>query len=132
MILAMVVIENAKDGDCGHLVPIEASVLLFRNRVMRRNEDQAVGMVEIARELALSVSLELVEICLRHIAQIVQTHCRLHLLKAEEDFLGPEQSELSLGKAMIIGASSEEVILERYVHNGRMQQKVNRLGELIL
>jgi hypothetical protein len=53
------------------------------------------------------------------------------LLEAEEVLLGPDGSELSSSIAMVIGAFSEEILLERYVHDGRLQQKVNRNGELI-
>jgi hypothetical protein len=70
MVLAMVVIDNVQDGDCGHLVPIEAPVLFWGDRVMRRNENQSVRIIDIARELALSVSCELMKIGLGEIAQI--------------------------------------------------------------
>jgi hypothetical protein len=53
----------------------------------------------------------------------------MHLLEAEEVLLGPDGSELSLGMAVVIGAFPQVVLLERYVHNGRRQQKVNRNGE---
>ena len=126
------VIDNLKNGDRGHLAPIEASVLLFRDRIMRRDKDQAVGVVEVARELAFPVSFEFVKVCLREIAQIIQACCRSDLLKAEEILLGPKGSEFSLSIAVIVGAFSEEILFECYVHDGRLQQKVNRNGELIL
>ena len=43
--------------DCGYLGPIQSTFIAFRNRVVIRNENQTLGMIQIYGQLAGSFPL---------------------------------------------------------------------------
>src|SRR5919106_2996861 len=90
------------DLDHGHTVdpsPIEAAVLLRGRRVLRRDEDEPVALVQIDRQLASSLPGELVATAWQR-PHVLEGHGGCQLLETSGDPLGallaPQTLKVSL------------------------------------
>lgn len=123
------VVLDGEDFDGVDLAPIEPAIRFAGNRVIGRQENQAVGVIEIAGELTVAIPGQLVIPGLRKVPHIFEGFGCAEFFEPTFEFVGPKRSQLFLGVFSLICAFAEFAVPESNLHfSTKCKDFVNLFG----
>src|SRR4051794_16880288 len=121
-------ILDPQDLDGGDTQPVHSSTLFGWYRLVGRYENQSIGGIEVVRELALTVALQLVQTA-RNVPQIFQTHRRPQRIESRPDQLRTPDAMGTRQFGVLLALLLKLPLFKQDIHNPKPRQRiVNVLG----